>query len=208
MRFEKITENKIRITFNLDDLQEQNIDFHSFMANSIETQEIFLDMLNKAEKEIGFVTKDYRLMIEALATSDGNFILTVTRSLPENIPAKAPQRKLRVRRKNISLNRKCAIYRFFSFEDFCSFCDCFDTDYVQKINKLFTKSSLYVYNSSYYLVLKTNLEEHNVHLQKFASIITEFSSCVNSADLFEKRLLEYGKVIIKDKAFNKVKKFF
>ena len=58
MRFEKITENKIRISFNLDDLSEKDIDFHSFMANSDETQALFLDMLEKEEKEIGFITKD------------------------------------------------------------------------------------------------------------------------------------------------------
>ncbi len=67
MQIEKITENKIRITLNIQDLQEKNIDLHSFMSNSIESQDLFYDMLDKAEKEIGFETKDYKLMIEALA---------------------------------------------------------------------------------------------------------------------------------------------
>ena len=67
MRIEKITENKIRIILNVQDLKEKNIDLHSFMADSIESQDLFYDMLDKAEKEIGFETKDYKLMIEALA---------------------------------------------------------------------------------------------------------------------------------------------
>lgn len=70
MRIEKLTENKIRITLNLDDLKENNIDLHDFMANSPETQDLFLNMLDKAESEIGFITKNYKLMIEALATSE------------------------------------------------------------------------------------------------------------------------------------------
>ncbi len=38
------------------------------MANPIASQTIFLDMLSQAErKEIGFVTNNYQLMIEALA---------------------------------------------------------------------------------------------------------------------------------------------
>ena len=73
MRIEKLTENKIRIILNLDDLKEKNIDFHSFMSNSIESQDLFLDMLDIAEEEIGFITKDYKLIIEAIATSDRQF---------------------------------------------------------------------------------------------------------------------------------------
>ena len=63
MQIEKLNENKIRIILNLDDLKENNIDLHSFMASSIETQDLFYDMLDKAEKEVGFDTKDYKLMI-------------------------------------------------------------------------------------------------------------------------------------------------
>ena len=70
MRIEKITENKIRIILNMNDLQEKNIDLHSFMSNSIESQDLFYDMLDKAEKEVGFKTKDYKLMIEALAVPE------------------------------------------------------------------------------------------------------------------------------------------
>ena len=77
MKFEKLNENKIRITLNTQDLIDKNIDFHSFMSNSKESQTLFLDMLDEAEKKVGFVTKDYKLRIEALAMSDGNFILTI-----------------------------------------------------------------------------------------------------------------------------------
>ena len=73
MKFEKLTENKIRIILNMEDLQEKNVDFHSFMSSSIESQDLFFDMLEKAEEEIGFITRDYKLIIEAIATSDRNF---------------------------------------------------------------------------------------------------------------------------------------
>ena len=58
MKIEKLNENKIRITLNLEDLNERDIDFHSFMSNSIESQSIFLDMLDKADREVGFNTYD------------------------------------------------------------------------------------------------------------------------------------------------------
>ena len=73
MRIEKITENKIRIILNLEDLKENNINLHDFMSNSPESQDLFLDMLERAENEVGFKTKDYRLMIEAIATSERKF---------------------------------------------------------------------------------------------------------------------------------------
>ena len=70
MKFEKLSENKIRIILTVQDLAEKEIDFHVFMSNSIESQSIFIDMLNKAEKEVGFNTEDCRIMIEALALKD------------------------------------------------------------------------------------------------------------------------------------------
>ena len=67
MKIEKLNENKIRVIFNREDLQENNIDIHSFMSNSIESQNIFLIILDKAEREVGFYTDNYKLSIEAIA---------------------------------------------------------------------------------------------------------------------------------------------
>lgn len=67
MRFEKLNEDKIRVTLSYEDLVEKDIDFHVFMANPIESQDLFFDVLNEAEKKIGFSTKDYLIRIEALA---------------------------------------------------------------------------------------------------------------------------------------------
>ena len=73
MRIEKITDNKIRIILNMQDLAENNIDLHSFMSNSLESQDLFYYVLDKAEKEVGFQTKDYKLMIEAIAAPERKF---------------------------------------------------------------------------------------------------------------------------------------
>ncbi len=70
MKIEKLNENKIRVILNINDLAERNIDTHSFMANPLESQKIFFEMLHKAEKEVGFFTDDCRIMIEALALKD------------------------------------------------------------------------------------------------------------------------------------------
>ena len=79
MKFEKLNENKLRIIISSQDLLDKHIDFHSFMSNSLETQDIFLDILDKAEKEVGFITKNHKVRIEAFAMNNEDFIFTVTK---------------------------------------------------------------------------------------------------------------------------------
>ena len=95
MRFEKLNEDKIRITLSVEDLEKKDIDFHSFMSNSIESQDLFFDMLEEAEKEIGFSTKDYLIRIDALAMAGGDFVLTVTRSLPKKLEGNISKNPIR-----------------------------------------------------------------------------------------------------------------
>ena len=114
MKIEKITENKIRIILSLSDLEEEHIDLHSFMSNSAESQALFCSLLSKAEKEVGFHTKDYKLMIEAIAIPEGNFILTVTR-LPEKEQSK---KQVKIKRKTSVINNSLVIYSFNSFDDY------------------------------------------------------------------------------------------
>ena len=46
MKFEKLSENKLRITLNIRDLADKDIDYHSFMSNSVDTQKLFLDIFS------------------------------------------------------------------------------------------------------------------------------------------------------------------
>ena len=98
MKFEKLSENKLRIILSIKDLEEKDINFHDFMSNSLETQDLFLDMLEEAEEQVGFNTRNYRVKIEALAMTDMDFIVTITRMIPESEKAhsisSAPRKKL------------------------------------------------------------------------------------------------------------------
>ena len=82
MKFEKINKDKIKITLNLKDLEEKNIDFHLFMSNPIESQHILLDMLDEAKEKIGFDTNNYNIKVEALVMAESDFIFTITRISP------------------------------------------------------------------------------------------------------------------------------
>lgn len=207
MKIEKLNENKIRITLDINDLKEKNIDFHSFMSNSIDSQALFIDMLEQAEEEIGFITKDYKIMLEALATSDGNFILTVTRILPEIENDLEKKRKVKVSRKSPTLNKDIAIYEFNTFDDFCDFCTSLDNSLLKSFKTILLNSSLYSYENSYYLTL-SNITASKELLKSFCSYITEFATYVHKTQIFHKKLLEYGKVIMKKNAIKTCKKHF
>ena len=206
MRIEKLTENKIRFILNMDDLKEKNIDFHSFMSNSIESQDLFLDMLEQAETEIGFKTENYKLMIEALATSDGNFILTVTRISDEPVKKKSNKKDVKIKRKNVIPDKMLSIYKFNTFDDFCEFCT-----YISRVLPLTYKkiknSSLYLYNSEYYLVL-TNMRITIADFKIFCNAITEFAVYTLNPVLMERKLVEYGKLVMENHAISTGLKYF
>ncbi len=206
MKMEKLNDDKIRITLNLDDLKENDIDFHSFMSNSIESQQLFLNMLDKAEKELGFITEDYRIMIEALAMSNGNFILTVTRFEPEKSKT-LKGKKVSFKRKSSYIDTTKAVYAFNSFDEFCDFCNFLSNHILQYINEFTDSISLYEYNKKYYLVL-TNLKVNNNILKSFCACIAEFATFVNNPSLFESKLREYGQLIVGDCAIDVFIKHF
>ena len=200
MRFEKLNNDKIRITLSYEDLIKKDIDFHSFMSNSIESQQLFFDVLSEAEKKIGFETKDYLICIEALAMAGGEFILTVTRSRPDKT-----KKKLHIKRKTQNMNALLAIYLFNNFEDFCSFVGFYKRNF--KHTNFAKKILLYEYNEHFYLVV-SNINTDFIELKKFFSCITEFASCISNSEVFERKLVENGRLVIRHNAISVGIKYF
>lgn len=200
MRFEKLNDDKIRITLSHEDLVKKDIDFHSFMSNSVESQKLFFEMLNEAEKEIGFVTKDYLIRIEALALAGGEFILTITRSLPDK-----SKKKIHIKRKKQNMNAILAIYLFNSFEDYCSFAKFYKLNF--KTTNFAKKVLLYEYSGQFYLVLDS-INTSFIDLKKLFSCITEFAICVSNSEVFERKISENGKLIMKNNAVSIALKYF
>lgn len=208
MKFEKLTENKIRITLSSQDLIDKNISLNSFMSNSAETQDLFFAMLEEAEQKVGFITKDYKIKIEALAMADGNFIITITRF--DNLTEKDSHityrnKKIKVKRKSTNLDSENIVYSFNSFDDFYLFAK--NVQYTKNLNSIAKSTMLYTYNSQYYLLFsKLNVEHPNI--KSFYTSITEFGTYVNNSDLFSYKLGERGKVIFKNNAIKLCLKYF
>ncbi len=205
MKFEKLNENKIRITLSMHDLEEKDINFHDFMSNSIETQDLFLDMLEEAEEKIGFKTRDCKVKIEALAMTEEDFVLTITKIASDTNKKHlyvSPKKKPKAKRKCSNINSTYLIYKFNSFDDYCNFIEFMVHNNLSDSTKVSEKISVYLYNDLYYLVLN-NLNTQYKNIAKFYTGITEFGSYVANPDLFISRLYESGALVIKNNAFKR-----
>lgn len=198
MKFEKINDDKIRITLTSQDLQDKSIDFHTFMANPIESQELFLDMLDEAEAKVGFDVKDYNLRIEAVAMLDESFILTITRVNAPRVATPKVKKKFTVRKKKTDINSSHAVYCFNTFDDYYNFLEAIHTC-SSSIHNIAKSAVLYKYRNSYYLVL-SNINLNNPNKLIFYSYITEFARYTNNSNLFVCKLKEVGNVVIKNNA--------
>lgn len=197
MKIEKLTENKIRIILNIDDLAKKNISLSKLSQNTDEAQKLFKSILKEAEKEVGFNTSDSKLMIEAFASTDGFFVVTFTKldSSPDLFKSKKPKAK----RKSPCFSCNNAIYKFDSFEEFCNFCTYLNSIKLDDLKKFAKCISLYEYNSTYFLVFSDINRDFTLSGKLYVAI-SEFAKLVSNSDKFKSKLVEYGKVVFKNNA--------
>lgn len=201
MRFERISNDKIKVNISNQDLQDNNIDSKKIMSNSDESQNLFLLVLEKAEEDIGFSTQNYSLKVETIALADGTFILTITRSKSNNNKEDEEEKE----NKSPKINADFQIYKFSDFDSFIDFV-AFISKYKEIYSEEFSfNSSLYQYIDDYYLILN-NVEEKN--FKNLYSLVTEFSTYIESSTIFITKLQEYGKLIFKNHAINGTRNYF
>ena len=198
MKIEKLNENKLKITLSLDDLEERNINLHSFMYNSPESQDMFWELLKAAEKECGFNVDNSMIYVEASTSGSGNFTLLVTKTNETAPIAEKMSKAKKVSKENIKLKRKTvplksdfSIYIFETFDDICAFCNICDTEILHA-------NTLYNMNDVYYL--KIDYIPYNM--------ILEYATIAKNPVLLEAKLNEYGKVIIEEEALQTIANHF
>ena len=198
MRFEKLSNDKIRIILDLQDLEDNDIDYQSFMSNSSDSQKLFMEILDEAEEQIGFITKDYKLMIEALATIDGDFIITLTRYVPYFYIASVYKKiTIKAKRKSIKLTTDTIIYEFNNFDDIFDFVLLLKNLNISGLNAFTKDFALYTYKNNYYLVMD-NIDKNFDAIKTFLCALTEFGKSINNSNLFKSRLNEYGTLLVKN----------
>ena len=203
MKIEKLTDNKIRIILNIDDLAQKNIDINSLIKNTDRTQKFFKRILNQAQKEVGFDVEDSKLLIEAFISTDGFFVLTFTKIDSKKIITSGPIAK----RKTTNFSTKTAVYEFNTFDEFCNFCTYISNSKLGTLKKFAKNISLYEYKSKYFLTFsEINNEFKDISL--FYIMISEFAKLVSNSSCFSSKLNEYGKIIFKNNAIQNGIKFF
>lgn len=181
MKFEKVTDTKIKITLSLKDLELNNISAESIISNSINSQRLIENIISRAEKEIGFYPEDSKLLIKAIMPSNEKCIFTITKLLDDD-----------------SYQKRCGnsfIYKFNNFNDFtnlCSYLNNFSYLNLKDISKSF---SLILYNGAYYL--------QSSHMDFLKILFNEFGRDVSNSTGIEGILNEYGKIIFTKNAILK-----
>ena len=189
-------------------LKDKKIDINELLLTSADSQKLFLEILNQAEKEINFDTTGHKLLIEASTENNEIFIFTITKYLEHDILVKSQHKKLLSTKKNSKMFISSPlIYSFESFDYFCEFCLFLHTNSNINFKKLYKSAALYLFNNNYYLVLD-NLNLENSNLSFFYSSLLEFSVIEKYSRNFIFKLKEHGKVILKNNAITTCIQYF
>lgn len=206
MKIEKITENKIRIILKQEDFKDKSIDIPKLLLTTPDSQNLFLEILDKAKKEINFETDGQKLLIEISLQTEDIFIFTITKYKDYNkIFKTTPKRYINVKRKNEFCKNSSYIYQFNEFDNLCNFCSSIN----KKINikELYKTSILYFYNKKYYLII-LEINKSNKLSNIFHSSLLEFSDSFIINKYFKFKLEEHGKIIMKNNAIPTIIKYF
>ncbi len=213
MKIEKLTENKIRVILNIEDVDTTDINFNSILNKTTINQKLFLEILDKAEKKLNFNTDGCKLLIELFSSIDDVLVFTITKYEPEMLQDKTSNTKyiktkrVTARIKAINYSNKHIIYSFNSMEDFGQLCSHLTALKYFKFANLSKNASLFLYNGTYYLIIK-NINTQYKYINQFYSIASEFGKPLSPSKGFEGKLIEYGKVIIKRNAIDIGIKYF
>lgn len=148
MQIKKINDDKLKIILSSNDLNEKNVDVDSFLANPIESQNLFFEILDLAEEKYNFDIEDNKAVIETISLDNNIFILTITKLSANS---------------NIS-NSKTKVYYLEDINDLINL-----YSFISKNHILMPKIEIYKMLDKYYVVL----DEENI---VFENILLEFSN--------------------------------
>ena len=197
MKIEKLNDNKLKITLDINDLKSRNIDARSFMHNTPESQDLFWDAIQEAESKYGFSVEESMIYVEAHMSSSGIFTIIVTKQNQTMQSINSPANKSKLgRNSSFKLKRKTSdysldnsIYKFNNLEDLYAFCKVVNTSDI-------TDNALYVYNNKYYLYVDK--------INNF--LIIEYATKEQEKELLLSKLKEYGTMLFKKNAIAQIKK--
>ena len=92
LKIEKINDNQIRFTLSKEDLDKRHLRISELAYGSDKARELFQELMEEANSEVGFEAEDIPLMIEAIPMPSESLILLVTKvDDPEELDARFSQ---------------------------------------------------------------------------------------------------------------------
>ena len=134
-------------------------------------------------------------------------IFTITRTRPEISSTTKTFTRPKAKRLSTKPSKILCIFSFNSFDEFCEFCTYLNNSSFNKYISKLKNSSLTLFNEKYYLSFY-NLKLSVADLKSFSYIISEFANRMHSELLLDRKLKEYGKVIISKDAVGTALKYF
>lgn len=188
MKFEKLTESKIRISVSLKDMESSNVSAKNIFSNSADSQKLLNSLITKAEKELSFKTDNAELLVEAIVLSNNEYVFTITKLLNDQ--------------NWYTKTNELFIYKFETFDDFinlCNFLKNFDFLCLTEISKDF---SLFYCKGTYYLSF-IETDNSSIVINYIKTFFDEFGKNVSNTAGIDGTLNEYGKVIFSKNALLK-----
>lgn len=167
MQIKKINNDKLKIILSSNDLDEKNVDIDSFLANPIESQNLFFEILHLAEEKYNFDIENNKAIIEAISLDNNIFILTITKISTDFS----------------TYNQNSKVYCFEDINNLLNF-----YSFIKKNNIHTTNFETYKFLNKYYIVLN---EEKSI----LENILLEFSNLLSNSSYLQDIFKEYGKRI-------------
>lgn len=186
MKFEKITNKKIKITLSLYDLELNNISINTVFSDLNFSEKLLQSLLDLAQKEIGFETEDSKLLVEIIFLSDKTCTFTITKLIEKDL----------ILRDNFDY----FIFEFDNFENFIDLCYFIKNMNNLELSTISNNFSLTLYNNTYYLQVIDIYSFHTL-LDYIKIIFSEFGKNVSSNPNLNGILNEYGMKIFENNAF-------
>lgn len=191
MKFEKLSEYKLRVTVSNDELLDCGKgDLDNFMSDPSKARKSFLEILDKAEDEVGFFIDDSRIRIDAKSMYNGDFIFTITKLIPKNKTIK------KVKPLKVPIKKDDTLaYSFVDIEHFFNFCTFLKKQKINRLREFCKTIELYKYNNKYVLIC-SNINSTYKYIGMLYSGITEFGNFLTSQSAVATMIKERGELVI------------
>lgn len=164
MQIQKINNDKLKVILNSHDLNEKNINIDSFLSNTIESQDLFFEILDLAEQQYNFHIDNSKAVVETISLDNHIFIITITKLKSEYL---------------LASGKPTSIYYFDNIDSFFS---CYS--FLKKYFSSPEQTYLYELNNQYYLIIHTPIPQVENILLEYAKPISQ--------PLLENFLIEHG----------------